>query len=205
MVNIKGKGDVNDNKSISGDGNAIDSHTIDGNYNVLSTGAGASIHINPSTPIKESFMYQLLNNIGNLPALESRVELSDLVPYTIEEKIRYNELEIYSIFYDDFQDGNYVIKDKIALIEKNSNANFGNNICIYIQAKFREAFIELRKVNHSNNGDCLIENLKEKITLELKEHYQDKLSPEELVYIDHVIYYVFTECRIFKKPPQKSC
>lgn len=205
MVSIKGKGNINDNKSISGDNNSIDSHTIDGSYNILSTGEGSNIHIHSSFPIKESPMYQLLNNIGNLPMSEPKVELPDLVPYTIEEKISYNELEIYRDFYNDFQDGNYVIKDKIALIEETSNANFGNNICRYIQSKFREVFLDLRKTNNSVDGDHLIENLKKKVTFELKEYYQEKLSPEELVYIDYVIYYVFTQCKIFKKPPKMSC
>jgi len=170
----------NGNKSVIGDGNII----------------ADEVHLHSTSEIKKDVMYKLLSNINDLSAKSNKVDPLDLTPYTREIKICYNNISIYKKHYDYFQDGSFIIQNQIEDFEENYLADFEKNIFRYIQGKY----IEISSDEVSS--DVIIKLLKSNITAELKQYYGSELSPEELVYVDFVIYYVFVRCKIFDKPPE---
>lgn len=152
---------------------------------------------------KEGIMCNLLNNIANMISnREIHPELPDNLPYKISDKIAFNDIRIYSKFQDYFEDGLYIVETRLKTIEDSSIGNIKPQIFRYIEGFFMKATL-LMELQVNFTPDKLIEITEQLIINDLKDHYVQLLSPEDLSHVRFVVYYVFASCKIFLKPTKE--
>lgn len=170
---------------------------IEGSNNTIVNGTQI-IHEAPKP--KEGIMCSLLNNIANMISnREIYPELPDNLPYKVSDKIIFNQIYLYSTYEEYFEDGLYIVENRLRTIEDSSTGNIKPQIFRYVQG----FFIRHRFSNKEYNGDQLIRLTEQSIINDLKEHYSQVLSPEDLSHVQFVVYYVFASCKIFEKPTQE--
>lgn len=146
---------------------------------------------------KESVMCNLLNNIALMIAnREIHPELPDNLIYTISDKILFNDINIYSTYEDYYEEGLYIIGNRLKIIEDSSTGNIKPQIFRYIQG----FYISVKTENSNLSADEVITLIEKSIVADLKDHYFQVLSPEDLGHVRFVVYYVFVSCKIFLKP-----
>ncbi|MCL6184920.1 hypothetical protein MU404_16445 [Acinetobacter baumannii] len=167
---------------------------INGNGNTINN--GDTTFIEAPKP-RESIMCSLLTNIANMIAnRQIHPELPDNLPYNINDKIIFNKIEIYNNYYEYFEDGLFIIEDRLKTIEDSSIGNIKPQIFRYVQG----FFIRAKEYNKDYSADEIISCIESAIISDLKTHYFQVLSPEDLSHVQFVIYYVFASCKIFSKP-----
>lgn len=120
---------------------------------------------------------------------------SDTLPYTLEDKIDFNGIESYKQFYDDFLEGCALVKGQI---EEQSKAapECETALIHYVKSIYRQILSQY-PADTSNEKINKICNL---LSYELKQS-EASLTPEEYRAVEYVVFYVFSECKIFNKPP----
>ncbi|WP_353168727.1 hypothetical protein [Acinetobacter sp.] len=167
---------------INGDGNTI----VNGDQTIIQ-----------APKPKEGIMCNLLNNIANMIAnREIHPELPDNLIYTIIDKIYFNNINVYLIDEDYFEEGLYIVENRLRTIEDSAIGNIKQQIFRYVQGFYISAKMSDPKLT----ADEIINLTEKSIISELKEHYFQILTPEDLGHVRFVVYYVFASCRIFLKP-----
>lgn len=176
---------------------SFDKYTIgdvSGNSNTIYNGITTIIE---AVKPKEGVMCNLLNNIANMIAdREIHPELPDNLPYTINNKIEFNNIEIYLKHEDYFEEGLFIVEKRLRTIEDSAIGNIKPQIFRYVKG----FYISALSSNSDLNSDQIINFTEQSIISELKEHYFQILSPEDLGHVRFVVYYVFASCKIFEKP-----
>jgi hypothetical protein len=145
------------------------------------------------SPIKNaSSIERVLQSISSFTAT-IQPEKPDTADYTIEDKIDHNRLKKYKKFFDDYMDYYSVVREKISLFEEQDLA-FEIKLISHIKNKYMLHF----KPNQVS--DDLVEKIILDIESELKNH--SSLELEDISSIHYVVFYVFSRCKIFEKPPK---
>jgi hypothetical protein len=149
--------------------------------------------IHQLNPIKHaSNIERVLQGISSF-ITKTQPEKPDTDDYTIESKIDHNRLEKYKKFFDDYMDYYSVVREKISLFEEQDLA-FEIKLISHIKNKYMLHF----KPNQVS--DDLVEKIILDIESELKNH--SSLELEDISSIHYVVFYVFSRCKIFEKPPK---
>ncbi len=174
----------------------IDPKTMIGQNN-NSAGGDLIINNNYSSPVSHisSAIETVLSGIYNIVINdELKYKKPDTQPYSIEEKIEFNELNFFQDQLDDFMLSYPQVVSQINAGSAN-DAYFRTKILRYISLKFNK----IKSTKKTISNDELIVELNGEIENELK-FMNAQLNGDEYSAIFYVIFYVFTECKIFKKP-----
>lgn len=144
--------------------------------------------------IKPTNIQRLLEGISDLVAQEE-IQISDLdlVPYNIEEKIDFNELHKYKKYIDIYRENYYIVCSRIKDLKLNGFISIEEAIFKYVQKKFM-------KIENLNNADFVIDEIVNEIKKDLISNLGEGLNHEDLEYTSDIVFYVFSKCKIFKKP-----
>lgn len=113
--------------------------------------------------------------------------------YTIKDKIKHNEIKVYQTHYAIYTEKKLIIRGKIEQI-KQQNTDVEQKIYDYVLAQYLQVWVETKA------SDEIISELAECIEKKLMQHDTNNLSGEQLSYIPHIIFFVFSECKIFEAP-----
>lgn len=167
---------------------------INGDNNTIYNG---DLTINEAPKPKESIMCNLLNNIASMIAnREIHPELPDNLLYTISDKVSFNNINIYLTHEDYFEEGLYIVENRLRTIEDSAIGNIKPQIFRYIQGYY----VSVTMSDQNLTSDQIIYLTEQSIISDLKEYYFQVLSPEDLGHVRFVVYYVFASCKIFLKP-----
>lgn len=173
---------------------------VDGDHNSINV-AQRDINIQQiiqSNEPRPSNIQRLLEGIGDLEILESVTE-PDTLPYTIEEKIKYNKLIDYLYDIDEYLDWKYNIAQRLNFLELNGFPGTKDKVISFVRRKWKKIRFEFPE-----NPDKIIYNICKEIENELSQVINNKLNHEDISCTMYVVFYVFAECKIFEKPPCSS-
>lgn len=120
-------------------------------------------------------------------------ERPDTLEYTIEEKIDYNDLSKYQEFFDDYMENYNLVKNKITVIN-DEDLTFEKRLITYIKNKYIKHYAK------DIDSNVLLDKIIHDIELELKSH--SDLLLEDISSTHYIVFYVFAQCKIYKKPPR---
>lgn len=121
----------------------------------------------------------------------------DTQPYTIHDKIEHNKLSYYSRFYGELKE-NYPLVNHQIESATSSDPSFTLKVIEYVKGVYREVVS-----TNDDNPDGIIKNMAREIQKDLQD-CGSNVSLEEIKAVEHVIFYVFAQCKIFDKPPPKT-
>ena len=119
----------------------------------------------------------------------------DVLPYTIEQKIDHNNLFLYKKYLPKFQNFSWIIQSQIELLEQNGQPTISNKLYKYIDDKFMH--FSLNKLT----PDYLVHHICENIKIDLENNKILSITLDDIAYVPYVVFYVFSKCKIFEKPP----
>lgn len=148
-----------------------------------------------TTPVKEvkkaSILQQVIEDILELAVQIEATEI-DVKAYSIEHKIDYNQIECYKESFDFFMNNKQVIQSRLDILETSGNALATKKLFAVIQNIYnKHIYIKI--------ADDIIRAMQDELSSSLL-----KIEPENyenISFVPSVIFYVFSECQIFKKPP----
>lgn len=119
----------------------------------------------------------------------------DILPYTLEEKIDFNGIKSYTQFYDDFLEGCGLVKLQI---ERQSEVapECETALIHCVKSFYRKISIQFP----NDTADEKIDKICQCLSDELQQSGAN-LILEERRAVEYVVFYVFSECKIFNKPP----
>ncbi len=161
--------------------------------------AGRDVHVHNYAPLEysrlnDSVVVKILANLldlvrdGNAP-----YQPLDNTSYTIEDKIKHNEIQKYQTSYEYYMDGHIMISEKMRILTKTEPTAI-TKLDFYVRGLYSSA-VE-NPIN--DTADKVIEQIVVKIKNDLQ---GASLLPEEKVAIPVIVFYVFARCKIFEKPP----
>lgn len=173
---------------------------ITGNGNQQANGNINNINIYSSEYGRPAAIEKVLSGIYDV-AQENLQKFAppDTKPYTIEDKIEYNDIELYREFYDDFMSGYALVKYQIDAAAE-TDPNFENKITEYIKAIYISVWEELNEEDRKN-PNAILWHMRQILEKEISSCSQ-RLAQEEIKAIGSVVFYIFAKCKIFKKPPE---
>lgn len=147
---------------------------------------------NPSQ--KLSSIHKILEGISDI---EHSIELKelDILPYTIEQKIDYNSLLFYQKYLSKFQSFAWIIQSQIELLEQNGQPTISNKLYKYVDDKFMNLVLK------QLTPDYLVHQICEDIKSDLEKNKILSITLDDIAYVPYVVFYVFSKCKIFDKPP----
>lgn len=167
---------------------------VTGSYNKT---AGESLFDFSTTYITESVKHEsaISNILMGLSHFTTDIEYEkpDTVEYTIEQKIDYNELYKYKEFFDDYMENYNLVKNKIEIIN-DEDVTFERRLISYIRSKFIKYSIK------DIDSNELLDKIVSDIEQELKAY--SSLELEDISSTHYIVFYVFAQCKIYKKPPR---
>lgn len=144
--------------------------------------------------VRESTIENILKDIYKIASKKISPKEPDTKPYTIIQKIGFNHLTIYKESYDTLMDMKDVIVRKIEVITETDPAA-KEKIINYVTTFYENLYYSENKLSSNDIVIRLINNIKSEL-----EQCAKHLSLDELHCIKYVVFFVFTECKIFKKP-----
>lgn len=173
---------------------------ISGNCNQQAGGNIFNIYPPQSKDHKPSAIEKVLYGLYSIGEKQFNFSSPDTLPYTLEQKIAFNEIKSYNQYYDDFLEGCSLIK---AQIEVQSEADPGCEMALmhYVKSIYRQIMITHQ--NTTITADEKISRICSCLSDELKQSGAN-LTPEEYRAVEYVVFYVFSECKIFRKPDHDS-
>ena len=119
-------------------------------------------------------------------------------PYTFMEKIEFNGIYEYQEYYDDFMESCGIVESQIKrLVELDPGCEVG--IIEHIKSVYRD----IRRSNADVTADEIVSKMRKNLEEDLN-NCNALLKREEQLAVQYVIFYVFKECKIFNKPPEKQ-
>lgn len=175
---------------------------INGNGNTVHNG-NITMEINLPRALpnpEESIMGSLLTNIARLVNQKHiRPSLPRTTPYNIMDKIDFNSISIYKDEYDFYDDGMFIIDEKLKIIEDINQPNIREQMFKYIKL----VYVKIKRKNKNLSSDEIIDMVENTIECELKEFYHHTISPEDLSHVAFVVFYTFASCKIFDIPTEE--
>lgn len=118
----------------------------------------------------------------------------DSQPYSIEDKIDYNELHSFKDDVENYINYYYLVETQINSGSENDPA-LNTKIIGYIQQKLNRVNVIHKNESNDTKLIFLVDSIKEELI-----SWNAELDGDELTAVIYVIFYVFAECKIFKKP-----
>ncbi|ORF02457.1 ABC-three component system protein [Snodgrassella alvi] len=165
--------------------------------------AGRDINISNTTNINKNANSKHINSaiekvLSGLHSITKDDQLCyhrpDTQSYKIEDKIDYNELDSFKDDVENYINYYYLVETQINSGSENDPA-LNTKIIEYIKQNLNK--INVTHKNESNDAKLisLVESIKEELI-----NWNAELDGDELTAVIYVIFYVFAECKIFKKP-----
>ena len=158
-------------------------------------------YLNPNTlyPIPDqnltpSTFHNILNGISKLKPIV-QVKLPDTLPYTIEAKAQHNSILQYIRHFSTYQRFAWSIQTQLDFLEENTLPGITEQLFNYVE----QVWIDLEF--EEDNSDILVRKICKKINEELKLNDTIFLTMDDIRYIPYVVFFVFSKCKIFEKPP----
>lgn len=147
------------------------------------------------TPVRPLSIARVLSGISEC-ALNQSPTFSppDTFGYTIEEKVYYNKLERYREFYAHFLEEYNRVKTQIEAASE-VDPGIETRITGYIKRVYVASW------QATASADQIIERMLQRIEADLANCDAPQLTGDDILAVNSVIFYVFANCKIFKKPP----
>lgn len=140
---------------------------------------------------KSCILQQVLEDIIELEVTLEVTPL-DTIPFDIERKIDLNKIYAYRDSYEFFMGNKFVIEERLNVLEVNGNP-----------LARKKLFTVVRNIYHNHcaiqDPDAIIKLMNDELKLDLMTH--NIISHDNITFLPSIIFYVFAECKIFKKPP----
>ena len=170
-------------------GNSI-SQGIEGDNNQQALNDINNIYLPTEVRKVPSNIANLLQGISDMVDSVTPSEL-DIIAFDLRKKVEHNEIVLYRQHFDFYVESMGLIEAKLNILVE-YDALCREKIIKYIRTKW--ATIEASLL-----PDVRIATLVQLIKNDLLQH--STLNLEDIEHIPHVIFYVFSECKIFDKPP----
>ncbi len=151
----------------------------------------------PDQNLTPSTIHRLLNGISKLNSV-IQAKYPDTLPYTTEAKVQHNHILQYIKHFNSFQKFSWSIQSQLDFLEENANPGITDQLYNYVE----QVWIELSF--DEDNPDLLVKKICNKINEELKMNVSKFLTVDDIRYIPYVVFFVFSKCKIFEKPPCSS-
>lgn len=145
----------------------------------------------PFNESKKSFIIQDI--IENIIELELSFEASevDVKIYDISKKVDHNRIEIYKEAFDFFMGHRQVIQSRLHALENNLTPLATNKLFMVIRNLYH-------KYVYLKDPDSIIGQMQTELSNILLASNPENY--DNISYVPSIIFYVFSECQIFKKP-----
>lgn len=151
----------------------------------------------PDQNLTPSTIHRILNGISKLnPVIQAKYP--DTLPYTTEAKVQHNNILQYIKHFNSFQRFAWSIQLQLDFLEANTIPGITEQLYNYVE----QVWIELSF--DEDNPDLLVKKICNKINDELKINDSIFLTVDDIRYIPYVVFFVFSKCKIFEKPPCSS-
>lgn len=151
----------------------------------------------PDQNLTPSTIHRILNGISKLsPVIQAK--FPDTLPYTTEAKAQHNNILQYIKHFNSFQKFAWSIQSQLDFLEANTIPGISEQLYNYVE----QVWIELSF--HEDNPDLLVKKICQQINDELKINDSIFLTVDDIRYIPYVVFFVFSKCKIFEKPPCSS-
>jgi len=148
----------------------------------------------PEQDLTSSTIHKLLNGISKLkPVVHPK--LPDTTPYTTEAKVSHNNIYQYLKHFDRFQKFAWNIQAQIDYLEENSAPGVAEQLFNYVEQIWMDVSF------NEDNPDIIIKKICNEIKDELTKTTSNILTLEDIRYIPFMVFFVFSKCKIFEKPP----
>lgn len=151
----------------------------------------------PDQHLTTSTIHRLLNGISKLNHV-IQAKFPDTLPYTTEAKVQHNNIIQYIKHFNSFQKFAWSIQSQLDFLEENVSPGITEQLYNYVE----QVWIELSF--DEDNPDLLIKKICNKINEELQITVSNFLTVDDIRYIPYVVFFVFSKCKIFEKPPCSS-
>lgn len=155
------------------------------------------VYLFPSPPNGQRKMSSIHRILEGISDIENTVnaEQPDTQPYTIEQKIEHNKIEIYRRFLDKFRMSSWIIQTQIEFLEQNGQPMISTKLFHYVDQKFMQLLLI------EPDPDTLILKICSEIKKDLEMAPTPSITLDDVAYIPSVVFFVFSKCKIFEKPP----
>jgi hypothetical protein len=168
--------------------------TQDGQGNTQQIATTINNYTNVTTPLAEakkaSIIQEVIEDILELSISLEVTEL-DVKFFDIEKKVDYNQIISYKSSFDFFMNNKQVIQSRLDVLESVSNP-----------LATKKLFTVIRNIYHKYinlaNPDEIVKAMQDELTSSLLTADPDNY--DNITFVPSVIFYVFSECQIFKKP-----
>lgn len=162
-----------------------------GKNNIQLVGTNNTVNqyfVTPLTEVKKaSIVQEVIDDLLELSVSFEATE-PDVKFFDIENKIDYNQIVCYKASFEFFMSNKQVIQSRLDFLESVSNP-----------LATKKLFAVIKNIYHKytsvQNPDDIISLMQEDLSKSLDQDSYDNIS-----FIPSVIFYVFSECQIFKKP-----
>lgn len=185
------------NNSVGDSEKTINNSGQSGNF------AGRDLHISNITNINKNDNSKHTNSaiekvLSGLYSITKDDQLCyhrpDTQSYKIEDKIDYNELHSFKDDVENYINYYYLVDTQINSGSENDPA-LNTKIIEYIKQKLNRVNVTHKNESNDSKLIFLVDSIKEELI-----SWNAELDGDELTAVIYVIFYVFAECKIFKKP-----
>lgn len=141
---------------------------------------------------KPSIIQEVLEGIIELSDHDIEATEPDIRPYTIQEKIDYNEIVAYKESYEFYMSDRHIIAHRLKSLENGKNPLASKRLYKFVQRIYS-------KHCHHKNPDIRIKCVNEEIESNLRRI--EGISLDDMAVVASIVFYVFSKCHIFHKPP----
>lgn len=140
---------------------------------------------------KSSIIQEVIEGILDLNIDLHPIEL-DTADYTIHDKIDHNKIEAYKVAFDLFMQESYLIEQRLRFLDSNKSATSSQRLYHFVKRVYM-------KYCGQADPDTRILCICNEIKNDLNEY--PNISNEDEALVPIVVFYVFSKCHIFEKPP----
>lgn len=177
---------INNQKTEIGSKNTISNSTI--------TQQNASV-INNITQLprdkKTSVIQLILEGILELD-IELQSTVLDTAGYTIQNKINHNNITCYRDAFELYMQESLLIRDRLNFLDNNKEATSSQRLYKFVKRVYMK---HCGQSNPDKRIICICDEIKDDLIK------STNISDEELALIPVIVFYVFSKCHIFEKPP----
>jgi len=171
--------------------NEISGITQDGQGNTQQIATTINNYTTPLAEAKKaSIIQEVIEDILEL-SINLEVTELDVKFFDIEKKVDYNQIISYKSSFDFFMNNKQVIQSRLDVLESVSNPLATKKLFTVVKNIYHK-YINL------SNPDEIVRAMQDELTSSLLTADPDNY--DNITFVPSVIFYVFSECQIFKKP-----
>lgn len=173
------------NLNAAGNGN-----TFNGNFSQQTANSITNINLMPKAR-KRSVVYDVLKGILELET-EAHPSRLDTEQYTIVGKIDHNNIIVYREALDLYIQESQLIEQRLRFLSNNKDPTAPQKLYNYIKRVYMR---HCGTINPDERIECICSEIEEKLSS------LSDISIDETAFIPVIVFYVFSKCHIFEKPP----